>query len=123
MLPSDALGAATVAIAVPIEDEGIFLTAVSGVFVMFIVFDGLSVGVFAIVGVAIFTDAAKATLAMVDDPGDGQDGGGIFLIGLGWTGCDGFGILRGGSTFESFFFFLSVGLADSASFVIPFCKG
>ena len=69
--------AVAVAIAVAVGDpeaEGTTVPVGGGVvFVGGIVLDGLAVGVFAIFGVAVGTDAAAAAAAMVDEAIDGLE--------------------------------------------------
>ena len=89
MLPSKAFGAAAIAIAFGNEDQGVFLVTIILVFVVFVVFHGLGIGIWAIVRMAVFTDATIAAFAVVDVSDRGRARRGIFLPGLAWTGLDG----------------------------------
>lgn len=91
MLPSKAFGAVARAKAFGIEDHDVLLKAIIAVFVVFIIFDSLRVGIFAVIGMAIFADATTAASAVADVPPGGCAARGIFLPGLAWTGLDGGG--------------------------------
>ena len=84
----------TVAIAGDVHDHGMMDSAAGSVFRLsgfFMIFHGLGVGIFAVVRVTIFADAAAETFTAVDVPKAVGVGWGIFFHGLAWTGGDGCG--------------------------------